>query len=46
LKGKVKPRNYLVPLMIEHCKGGAFLNKKKERNKKLCRVFKQRRTYE
>lgn len=34
---KPKPRNLLVPVMVEHCKGGPHTDKKKEARRKACR---------
>jgi hypothetical protein len=34
---KPKPRNVLVPVMVEHCKGGPHTDKKKEARRNACR---------
>jgi len=35
---KPKPRNVLVPVMVEHCKGGPHTDKKKEARRNACRA--------
>jgi hypothetical protein len=34
---KIKPRNFVVEAMVLSCKPHAFVDGKKEKNKKLCR---------
>jgi hypothetical protein len=36
----IKPRNWLVPVMRLSTKSKAFVDKKKEHNKQLCRKVK------
>jgi hypothetical protein len=37
IKMKIKPRNFLVQIMRLSTKAKAFVDEKKEKNKKLCR---------
>jgi hypothetical protein len=39
-KKLIRPRATVVEIMILHCKAGGFVDRKKERNKKLCRQFR------
>jgi len=34
-----RPRNFVVEIMILHCKAGGHINQKKEKDRKACRNF-------